>query len=36
MAETQKICELVKKEIGLCKISKDLGLAPHDCRECFK
>ena len=36
IAETQKICELVKKEIGLCKISKDLGFAPQDCRECFK
>jgi len=36
IAETQKICELVKKEIGLCKISKDLGLAPQNCRECFK
>jgi len=36
IAETQKICELVKKEIGLCAISKQLGLAPADCRECFK
>jgi hypothetical protein len=36
IAQTQKICELVKKEIGICKISKQLGLAPYDCRECFK
>jgi predicted transcriptional regulator len=33
--EMQKICLMVKNKRILCKISKKLGYAPKECRECF-
>ncbi len=35
MKEMQKICSLAKNKRILCKISKKLGYAPKECRECF-
>ena len=33
--EIQRICDIIKEDMLLCKISKNLGLAPRNCKKCF-